>query len=51
MLDWHDKAGHPVYHIEFVRWADICIVCPADYNTVGKMANGVKAKAKTEKDI
>lgn len=40
-LDWHDKAGHPVQHIDLVRWADICVVCPADYNIVGKMANGV----------
>ena len=40
-LDWHDKARHPVQHIDLVRWADICVVCPADYNIVGKMANGV----------
>lgn len=40
-LDWHDKPSHPVKHIDIVRWADICVVCPADYNIVGKMANGV----------
>ena len=40
-LDWHDKAGHPVQHIDLVRWADICVVCPADYNIVGKIANGI----------
>lgn len=40
-LDWHDKPTHPVKHIDLVRWADICVVCPADYNIVGKMANGV----------
>lgn len=40
-LDWHDLTGHPVKHIDLVRWADICVVCPADYNIVGKMANGV----------
>ena len=40
-LDWHDKPSHPVKHIDLVRWADICVVCPADYNIVGKMANGV----------
>lgn len=40
-LNWHDKAGHPVQHIDLVRWADICVVCPADYNIVGKMANGI----------
>ena len=41
IADWHDKAGHPVQHIDLVRWADICVVCPADYNIVGKMANGI----------
>ena len=40
-LNWHDKTGHPVQHIDLVRWADICVVCPADYNIVGKMANGI----------
>lgn len=40
-LDWHDKARHPVQHIDLVRWANVCVVCPADYNIVGKMANGV----------
>jgi len=41
IADWHDKAGHPVRHIDLVRWADVCVVCPADYNIVGKMANGI----------
>ena len=41
MLDWHDLPGRPVKHIDLVRWADVCVVCPADYNIVGKMANGV----------
>ena len=40
-IDWHDKPSHQVKHIDLVRWADICVVCPADYNIVGKMANGV----------
>ena len=40
-LDWHDKPSHPVKHIDLVHWADICVVCPADYNIVGKMANGI----------
>ena len=39
--DWHDKLSHQVKHIDLVHWADICVVCPADYNIVGKMANGV----------
>lgn len=41
IADWHDKVGHPVQHIDLVRWADVCVVCPADYNIVGKMANGI----------
>ena len=40
-LDWHDINGHPIRHIDLVRWADVCVVCPADYNIVGKMANGI----------
>lgn len=41
VLDWHDNTGHPVKHIDIVRWADICVVCPADYNIIGKIANGI----------
>ena len=41
IADWHDKARHPVQRIDLVRWADICVVCPADYNIVGKMVNGI----------
>jgi len=41
ILDWMDKAAHPVLHIDLVNWADICVVCPADYNIIGKMANGI----------
>ena len=41
VLDWHDKVGHPIQHIDLVKWADTCIICPADFNIVGKMANGI----------
>lgn len=41
ILDWRDKPPHPILHIDLVKWADVCIVCPADYNIVGKMANGI----------
>ena len=41
ILDWRDKENHPIYHIDNVHWADICVLCPADYNIVGKMANGI----------
>lgn len=41
ILDWRDKLAKPVLHIDLVRWADVCVVCPADFNIVGKMANGI----------
>ena len=41
ILDWRDKPSHPILHIDLVNWADVCVVCPADYNIVGKMANGI----------
>lgn len=41
ILEWRDKPVHPILHIDLVNWADICVVCPADYNIVGKMANGI----------
>ena len=41
ILDWRDKPVHPILHIDLVNWADICVVCPADYNIIGKMANGI----------
>lgn len=39
--DWQDKPAKPILHIDLVRWADVCVVCPADFNIVGKMANGI----------
>jgi len=30
-----------VRHIEDVRWADVCVLAPADFNTIGKVANGI----------
>ena len=41
IVDWHDKASNPVLHIDVVNWADVCVVCPADFNILGKMANGI----------
>ena len=41
IVDWHDKAYNPVLHIDVVNWADVCAVCPADFNILGKMANGI----------
>ena len=39
--DWQDKPAKPILHIDLVRWADVCVVCPADFNIIGKMANGI----------
>ena len=41
VVDWHDKPNNPVLHIDVVNWADVCVVCPADFNILGKMANGI----------
>jgi 3-polyprenyl-4-hydroxybenzoate decarboxylase len=41
IVDWHDKSNNPVLHIDVVNWADVCVVCPADFNILGKMANGI----------
>lgn len=41
ILDWRDKSNHPVLHIDLVNWADVCLVCPADFNIIGKMAHGI----------
>ena len=41
IVDWHDKPNNPVLHIDIVNWADVCVVCPADFNILGKMANGI----------
>ena len=41
IIDWHVQATKPVFHIDIVNWADVCVVCPADFNILGKMANGI----------
>ena len=33
--DWRDKPAKPLLHIDLVRWADVCVVCPADFNIIG----------------
>ena len=38
---WARTDGYPVEHIDAVNWADACVVCPADFNIIGKMANGI----------
>lgn len=39
--DRHFQDGKGIIHIEFVDTHDVCVVCPADFNIVGKMANGI----------
>jgi phosphopantothenoylcysteine decarboxylase/phosphopantothenate--cysteine ligase len=36
--DGHDSA---TAHIDWARWPDVVIICPATANTVGKLANGI----------
>lgn len=38
--DKYKKTG-VVTHIDEAEWADICLLCPADYNTIGKIVNGI----------
>jgi len=32
-------------HIDWARWADVILVCPATYNTIGKIASGIADNA------
>ncbi|HPG38042.1 MAG TPA: bifunctional phosphopantothenoylcysteine decarboxylase/phosphopantothenate--cysteine ligase CoaBC [bacterium] len=34
-------------HIDWARWADVMLVCPATYNTIGKLASGIADNALT----
>ena len=36
----YKKTG-VVTHIDEAEWADVCVLCPADYNTIGKIVNGI----------
>lgn len=35
-----DDASKTTVHIEFARWADVILICPATANTIAKIANG-----------
>lgn len=35
------KQTGEVTHISEAEWADVCLLCPADYNTIGKIVAGV----------
>ncbi len=34
-------------HIDWARWADLILICPATLNTIGKIANGIADNALT----
>ena len=36
-----DPFGDGIPHIDLSRWADIIVIAPATYNTVGKIASGI----------
>lgn len=37
----HFRDGKGIAHIQLVEAHDVCVVCPADFNIVGKMAMGI----------
>lgn len=39
--DRHFRDGKGIIHIEFVDSHDVCVICPADFNIIGKIANGI----------
>ncbi len=41
LTDMFDKAAsNTTIHIEFARWADAILICPATANTIARIANG-----------
>lgn len=38
---WDKNRGYEVEHISLSEWADLCLIAPATYNIVGKIANGI----------
>ena len=42
LMDMFDEAASKTtVHIEFARWADAILICPATANTIAKIANGL----------
>ena len=41
------QGGSSTAHIDWARWPDVVIICPATLNLVGKMANGIADDALT----
>lgn len=59
-LTFMTLSGHPVFHdlfapeaelgtahIDWARWPDAIVICPATYNTIGKIAAGIADNALT----
>lgn len=38
---WDKNKGYEVEHISLAEWADLCLIVPATYNIIGKIANGI----------
>ncbi|MFK4784903.1 bifunctional phosphopantothenoylcysteine decarboxylase/phosphopantothenate--cysteine ligase CoaBC [Fusobacterium sp. MFO224] len=38
---WDKNRSFEVEHISLAEWADLCLIAPATYNIVGKIANGI----------
>jgi len=42
ITNWfEDSTAAPTSHIDWARWPDALVLCPATANTIGKMANGI----------
>ncbi len=42
-----ETFGKHTAHIEWARWADVFVICPATLNTIGKIASGIADNALT----
>ncbi len=42
-----EQGGQSTAHIDWARWADVIVVCPATANTVAKLAHGLADNAVT----
>ncbi len=48
LTDLFDEAVKPAtIHIDWARWADLILVCPATMNTIAKLSNGIADNAVT----
>ncbi|MBN1998896.1 bifunctional phosphopantothenoylcysteine decarboxylase/phosphopantothenate--cysteine ligase CoaBC [candidate division KSB1 bacterium] len=47
LLDLFDENSDRAVHIDWARWADVIVICPATANTVAKVAAGIADNALT----